>query len=146
MRLADLYCTLEQAGPAEKCLEEYLDGLLKRQLRFSWRIPVDVEVELLALRCQSLRGGDAPPSWQYYDTQRLLGLAMIARQRFDAAELKLVEAYRELAARRDTIPEAVRGERLAASASALSRLYTTWGQANMAAKWRQAAGAHEKKR
>jgi hypothetical protein len=79
---------------------------------------------------------EAPGAWEVFHTKSQLGQALTGLNRFAEAEPLLLEAYRELAARKGQIPVPSHGS-IREAAQGLVDLYQAWDKKAQAAQWRQ---------
>jgi tetratricopeptide (TPR) repeat protein len=95
-----------------------------------------VQAELTLRKCLAMRQRLLPDDWTTFDTQSLLGEALLEQKKLADAEPLLLTGYEGLKARADSVPPPEQvcirkaGERLV-------RLYQSWGKTDEAAKWRK---------
>jgi tetratricopeptide (TPR) repeat protein len=94
------------------------------------------EAELTLRKCLAMRQRLLPDEWTTFDTQSLLGEALLEQKKFADAEPLLLNGYQGLKAREDSIPSPDR-PRLAKAGERLVTLYQGWGKSDEAAKWRK---------
>jgi tetratricopeptide (TPR) repeat protein len=74
--------------------------------------------------------------WQRYNAESMLGASLMALGRFGEAESLLVNGYRGLLERKDTIPRESRSA-LGQAGVRIIELYRNWGKPEKAADWEQ---------
>jgi tetratricopeptide (TPR) repeat protein len=94
------------------------------------------EAELSLRKCLAMSTRLLPDDWRTFDTQSLLGEALLDQKKFADAEPPLVSGYQGLKARADSIPPGER-PRLAKAGERLVRLYESWGKNDEATRWRK---------
>ncbi len=72
---------------------------------------------------------ETPDKWQTFDTQSLLGAALLGQEKFGQAESHLLTGHEGLVEREDSIP-AVRADCVVNSAQRLVEFYETWNAAD----------------
>jgi tetratricopeptide (TPR) repeat protein len=77
-----------------------------------------------------------PEHWRRYLVQVLMGASLAGREKFEEAESLLVNGYRGLLQRKDSIPANSRLD-LAEAEEWIVRLYQKWGKPAQVAEWRQ---------
>jgi serine/threonine protein kinase/lipopolysaccharide biosynthesis regulator YciM len=82
-----------------------------------------------------LREKKDPDGWNPFQTQSLLGTALLGQQKYAEAEPLLLAGHQGLNARQAKIPPADK-PRLAEAGERVVRLYDGWGKPEEAAKWR----------
>jgi tetratricopeptide (TPR) repeat protein len=97
--------------------------------------PADAEVVLR--ECLALRQKKAAGVWTTFNTQSLLGGALLGQKKYAAAEPPLVKGYEGMKAREKTIPQQGGGElRIPEAIDRLIELYTALNKPDEAKKWR----------
>ena len=90
----------------------------------------------LLRRCLTLRQQATPNAWQTFNTQSLLGGALLGQKKYAEAEPLLVKGYEGMKAREKTIPKAAGGElRIPEALDRLIELYTATNKPDEANKW-----------
>ena len=87
--------------------------------------------------CLAIRFQKDPEDWTTFNTQLLLGIAVLGQKKYSAAEPLLLAAYAGLKQHEAEIPEASRSVRLTQAVEQLVALYVAWGKEDEADKWRQ---------
>jgi hypothetical protein len=94
------------------------------------------EAEPLLRECLTIREKNAPDAWNTFNTQSMLGGALLGQKKYDEAEPLLLKGYEGMKQRADTIPEP--GEiRLTEAVERLVRLFDATGQHDQAAAYRR---------
>jgi serine/threonine protein kinase len=105
-----------------------------RQKRYS-------EAETILRQCLVLRATKESGKWQYFETQRGLGAALLGQKRYAEAEPHLQEGYQGLKEREASI--SVNNKYFVQEGlEQLVQLYDEWGKPDEAAKWRKALGEY----
>jgi hypothetical protein len=93
------------------------------------------EAELRLRECLTIRRKIQPGDWTTFDTESILGEALLVQERFADAEPLLLSGYDGLRRRADAIPP---GDqlRLAQAIERLVSLYEAWGKPEKATRWR----------
>jgi hypothetical protein len=96
--------------------------------------PADAELKLR--ESLAIRQRTQPDDWSTFDTQSLLGEALLEQKKFTEAEPLLLSGHQGLKQRRDSIPVQDRA-RLTGSLERLVRLYDAWPKQDKAETWRK---------
>jgi hypothetical protein len=99
-----------------------------RQKRFD-------DAEIILRECLALRAAKESDKWQYFETHRGLGAALLGQKRYAEAEVHLVQGYQGLKQREASI-SATNKYFLAEGLQHLIQLYDEWGKPKEAAKWK----------
>jgi hypothetical protein len=103
-------------------------GLLQRQ---KW-----TDAEPVLRDCLAGRQKQIPDSWLTFNTQSLLGGALLGQKKYAEAEPLLVKGYEGLKTREKTIPKQGGGElRIPEALDRLIELYTAINKPDEAKKW-----------
>jgi serine/threonine protein kinase/tetratricopeptide (TPR) repeat protein len=94
------------------------------------------EAELLLREDLARRGTQQPGDWSMFNTQSLLGGALVGQKKYAEAEPLLVQGYEGLKQRSATIPGQFRTARLTEALERLVQLHDAWGRPDEAAEWR----------
>ena len=86
--------------------------------------------------CMSFLQRKWPDDWVTFRAQSLLGVALLAQDKYAQAEPLLLEGYEGLAARKAQIPPILASHRVAEAGERVVRLYEAWGKTEQAARWR----------
>ena len=95
-----------------------------------------LEAEMVLRECLAIRLQRQPEAWTTFNTQSLLGGALLGQGKLDEAEPLLVDGYEGMQAREATIPPAAKN-RLADALQRVMTLYETWRKPEQAAEWRK---------
>ena len=98
------------------------------------------DAEVLLRECLALRESAEPGVWTTAGSRSLLGAALLAEQRYPAAEPLIVSGYEGLKAREAAIPAGQRMELLSKAADRVVKLYESWCKPDQAAAWRMKLG------
>jgi tetratricopeptide (TPR) repeat protein len=93
------------------------------------------EAELKLRECLAIRQKTDPDDWTIFDTQSMLGEALLEQRKFAEAEPLLLASYDGLKEREDSIPTEDK-PRITKALERLAKLYERWGREEVAAKWR----------
>ena len=86
--------------------------------------------------CLAIRQKQIPDSWLTFNTQSLLGGALLGQKKYAEAEPLLVKGYEGMKTREKTIPQHGGGElRLPEALDRLMELYTAINKPDEAKKW-----------
>jgi hypothetical protein len=77
-----------------------------------------------------------PDAWSTFNTRCMLGEALLGQQNYAEAEPLLIEGYKGMKDREQSIPDAVRSERLTRALNSLAQLYEVTDRPEEAAKWK----------
>ncbi len=108
----------------------YLGRNLLQQRKFA-------QAESTLRECLAIRETQEPDAWTTFHAQSLLGGALLAEQKYDAAESLLLAGYNGMKQRKTDIPAEARF-RLAEAVNQLIQLYAETGQREKAEQWEQA--------
>ncbi len=75
-------------------------------------------------------------TWERYDTQSMLGAALVGQKKFSEAEPLLIAGYEGIASRASSIPAPNRGV-LEQAGRRIVEFYTLWGKPEQAAGWQE---------
>jgi tetratricopeptide (TPR) repeat protein len=130
--MAQMYMSTHQLDDAEVVLLEVLHDM-------SDRAPDDAIVMFttaLLRRCLSQRQQATPNAWQAFNTQSLLGGALLDQKKYAEAEPLLLKGYEGLKAREKTIPKQRGGAlRIPEALDRLIELYTAINKPDEAKTW-----------
>ena len=98
------------------------------------------EAELKLRECLTIRQKIQPDDWTTFDTESILGEALLDQKKFADAEPLLLSGYEGMKQREDTIPSQDKPH-LTQALERLVRLYEAWGKPDKAAKWRKDAAS-----
>jgi non-specific serine/threonine protein kinase/serine/threonine-protein kinase len=155
--LLDAYVNAGKATEAAKLVGELLadfrqqvpkDGpqLADELARFSLsmlQVKAFPEVEPLLRECLAIRRKQMPDSWLTFNTQALLGGALLGQKKYAEAEPLLVKGYEGMKAREKTIPKTSGGElRVPEALDRLIELYTAINKPDEAKKWQAERAKH----
>jgi serine/threonine protein kinase len=94
-----------------------------------------VQAEPFLRQALGIRQRNEPDAWRTFNTQCLLGASLLGQERYAEAESCLLQGYKGLDEREDTVPEA--GQFYLTNAlEQLVQLYDALGQSDQAAQWR----------
>jgi eukaryotic-like serine/threonine-protein kinase len=96
----------------------------------------DNEAELLFRECLSIREKKLPDNWLLFNTQSLLGGALLGQKKYAEAEPLLLQGYDGMKQRESQIPSMGK-IRLTEAAERLVRLYEETNQPEKAKSWRE---------
>jgi hypothetical protein len=94
------------------------------------------DAEPLLRECLSIRQQQEADVWTTFDTQSLLGHALLGQKKYAEAEPLLVQGYQGMKDREDHMPHDAR-YRLVLDLEGLVHLYDAWGKKAEADKWRK---------
>jgi hypothetical protein len=127
-----MYMSTNRLDDAELVLLEVLHGM-------NDRAPDDAIVVFttgLLRRCLTQRQRATPEAWQTFNTQSLLGGALLGQKRYAEAEPLLLKGYEGMKTREKTIPTQGGGElRIPEALDRLIELYTAINKPDEAKKW-----------
>jgi len=85
------------------------------------------------------RGGDSrlDATWTSFNTQSLLGRALLGQKKYTDAEPLLLKGYEGMKAGEKSIPDGVRVERMTAALDALVKLYEATDKPDEVKKYRE---------
>ncbi|HEV3342954.1 MAG TPA: tetratricopeptide repeat protein [Pirellulales bacterium] len=130
--VAQMHLALRQPDVAEPLLVEVLDGLA-----LGPDDPIRAFTVGLLQQTFDLRAEMAPDSWNTFNTQSLLGGALLGQRKYAEAELLLVTGHEGMKAREATIPQTDGGElRIPEAIDRLIELYTATNEPEEAKRWR----------
>jgi eukaryotic-like serine/threonine-protein kinase len=95
-----------------------------------------VEAEASLRECLDIRRKTEPDAWSTFNTQSMLGEALLLQKKYAEAEPQLLEGYRGLTQRAAMMPPPAQG-RIPEAVDRLVRLYEGWGKTKEAADWRK---------
>jgi tetratricopeptide (TPR) repeat protein len=95
-----------------------------------------VEVEMVLRPCLSVRQHNEADAWTTFDTQLLLGTALVGQHKYADAEPHLLQGYQGLKAREAKMPDHARGD-LTRDLEQLVNLYDSAGMQAEADRWRK---------
>ena len=131
--MAQMYMATNRLDDAELVLLEVLHGMKDRA-------PDDAIVVFtirILRHCLTLRQLATPNAWQAFNTQSMLGGALLGQKKYAEAEPLLVKGYEGLKTREKTIPKQGGGElRIPEALDRLIELYTAMYKEDEAKKWR----------
>jgi serine/threonine protein kinase/tetratricopeptide (TPR) repeat protein len=126
-RVIDLYVALDR--PKDAALwRQQLAAVLSLQGLALLELRKYAQAEPLLRECLEIREALQPGHWATLNTQSMLGEALLGQEKYAAAEPLLLAGFAGLHRRQNTIPEAVRPQRLQEAAERLVRLYQVWPQ------------------
>jgi tetratricopeptide (TPR) repeat protein len=130
--VAQMHLAFGQPELAERLLVEVLDGLALGPDDPIRERTVELLQETLDLRARIF-----PDCWNTFNTQSLLGGALLGQQKYAEAEPLLVMGYEGMKAREATIPQTGGGElRIPEAIDRLIELYTATNKPEAAKRWR----------
>jgi hypothetical protein len=92
----------------------------------------------LLRECLAIREQTEPDDWRTFNTQSMLGAALLAQKNYAEAEPLLATGYEGMKARETTIPQMGGGElRIPRALDRLITLYTATGKPDQAKKYRE---------
>ena len=95
------------------------------------------DAELVLRDCLAIRAKQIPDSWLTFNTQSMLGGALLGQKKYADAEPLLIKGYNGLKTREQTIPKQGGGElRIPEALDRLIELYTATNQPDELKKWR----------
>jgi hypothetical protein len=131
--LAQMYMATNRLDDAELVLLEVLHGMNDRAADDA----IVVFTTGLLRHCLTQRQQATPNAWQTFNTQSLLGGALLGQKKYAEAEPLLFQGYEGLKAREQTIPKHGGGElRIPEALDRLIELYTAISKPDEAKKWR----------
>ncbi len=104
------------------------------------------EAESVLRECLAIREKVQPDEWSTFNTQSMLGGALLGQQKYGDAEALLLKGYDGMQQRRASIPDQFRGLRLTDAVERLVQLYEALGKSNDAAKWKEILADLQQKR
>jgi tetratricopeptide (TPR) repeat protein len=93
------------------------------------------EAEPVLRDCLAIRQKKQPDAWNTFNTQSILGGALLGQKKYAEAEPLLVEGYEGMKQRQAQIPLTIRSTCLAEAAERLVQLYEATGRDEQAAAW-----------
>jgi serine/threonine protein kinase/tetratricopeptide (TPR) repeat protein len=93
-------------------------------------------------KCLALREKGQPGAWTTFNTQSMLGDALLGQEKYAEAEPLLLRGYEGMRQCQDQIPKGGKA-RLTEALERLVQLYDAWGKQEKAAEWRKQLEAHE---
>ena len=112
----------------------HADALTERGKSLLEKKPAEAE---LALReSLTIRRKTQADEWTTFETESLLGEALLDQKKFDEAEQRLLGGWQGLKDRVSKMPSDQKGQ-LTRAVERLVRLYETWGKPDKAAKWQK---------
>jgi tetratricopeptide (TPR) repeat protein len=99
------------------------------------------DAEPLLRECLKIREKKEADAWTTFNTQSMLGEALLAQKKHADAEPLLLKGYQGLKERAAKIPAEVRLVRLSEALQRLVKLYEATGKKDEAAKWRKELAA-----
>jgi tetratricopeptide (TPR) repeat protein len=131
--MAQMYLSTNRLDDAEVVLLEVLHGM-------NDRAPDDAIVVFttnLLRRCLTRRQQATPNAWQTFNTQSMLGGALLDQKKYAEAEPLLLKGYEGMKTREKTIPKQGGAElRMPETLDRLIELYTAINKPDEAKKWR----------
>jgi serine/threonine protein kinase len=94
------------------------------------------EAELALRESLTIRQKTQSEEWTTFETESLLGEALLDQKKFDEAEQRLLGGWQGLKDRVSKMPSDQKVQ-LARAVERLVRLYETWGKSDKAARWRK---------
>jgi tetratricopeptide (TPR) repeat protein len=95
------------------------------------------EADPVLRECLAIRDKVQPDDWRTFNTQSMLGGALVGQRKYADAEPLLLKGYDGMKARERTIPQSGGGElRIAAALDRLIELYTATDKPEEVKKWR----------
>jgi hypothetical protein len=94
------------------------------------------EAELRLRECLTIRRKIQPDNWTTFETESLLGDALLDQKKYTEAEPRLLSGYEGMKQREDTIPPQDK-PRLTRAVERLVKLYEAWDKGDRATKWRE---------
>jgi hypothetical protein len=95
------------------------------------------DAEIVLRDCLAIREKKQPDAWYTFNTQSMLGGALLNQKKYADAESLLLKGYDGMKQRADKIPEPVRKLRLGEAMERLAQLYEATGNKEEAAKWQK---------
>lgn len=138
LTLARQALELDRFAFAEEQAEEFLE-LYFRVPPAARRIEQAAQAEAVFRGCLEIRQEKQVLDWEYYYLRQMLGAAMVAQHRHIFAEPLIQESVEQLYAAQEEIPAERCDAVLSSAARTLSRLYSSWGKADLAARWKRIA-------
>jgi eukaryotic-like serine/threonine-protein kinase len=94
------------------------------------------EAEPYIRECLAIREKQQPDAWATFNTQSMLGGALLGQRKYAEAESLLLKGYEGMKQQEAKIPKASKGN-LTEAVLWLVQLYDAWGKPMEAAKWRK---------
>ncbi len=94
------------------------------------------DAELILRECLAIRKKKQPDNWATFNTQSMLGAALLGQKKYAEAEPLLLQGYEGMKQRRDKIPPQSKS-RLRMALERLVQLYEATDKKDEAAKWRK---------
>jgi tetratricopeptide (TPR) repeat protein len=148
--LLDTYVRADKRAEASKLIRQRLADV-RQQLprdspqlagelaRFGWvllQVKAFPDAEPMLRECLAIRGKQMQDSWLTFNTQSILGGALLGQKKYAAAEPLLLKGYEGMKARAQTIPQMGGGEyRIPEALDRLIELYTALNKPDEAKKW-----------
>ena len=143
----------EKSGPDSPSYAAELAGLGNNLIQQTKH----ADAETILRECLTIRAKTEPDAWRTFNTQSLLGEAILGQKKYDEAESLLVKGYEGLKARfsqpgatvvaaknaptpASTPADSPPKEKLAEALERLIKLYDEWGKPAEAVKWRAEIG------
>jgi tetratricopeptide (TPR) repeat protein len=148
--LAQTHLEAKQPDKARPLIEEFTRGLdehpVPESLRWAGGLAAIglllakneqyVEAEKHLRRSLDIREKEELEVWSTFDTQSVLGAALLGQEKYAEAEPLLLRGYEGMKQREDKIPAQHRS-RLTKALERLVQLYNAWNKPDEAAKWRR---------
>jgi serine/threonine protein kinase len=149
--LGKVYAEARQGEKAASTLVAFVDGSRKRASKRSrWFAGLLAQVshdllgcgqgaaaEPLLRECLAIREKTQPDGWTTFNTQSMLGWALLGQKKYAAAEPLLLKGYEGMKTREKTIPQQRGGElRIPEALDRLIELYSATNRLDEAKKWR----------
>jgi hypothetical protein len=87
--------------------------------------------------CLAIRQKKQPDAWTTFNTQSMLGSALLGQKEYTDAEPLLRQGYEGMEERQDKIPGPFKAQRLSEALQRLVQLYEATGNKDEAARWRK---------
>jgi tetratricopeptide (TPR) repeat protein len=116
-------------SPARAAALAVRGSVLLREKKFA-------EAELKLRECLAMRQKIQPDDWVTFDTESLLGQALVEQRKFAESEPRLVAGYEGMKQREDKIPPQDK-HHLIKALERLVSFYEAWGQVDKASAWRK---------
>jgi tetratricopeptide (TPR) repeat protein len=159
--LAKAYLASKELEKALPLVRSYLAGQKKRlggdELRLAaieaivaldlFNASEAAEAELVLRDCLAIREKKSPESWLTFNTQSMLGGALLGQKKYKEAEPLLLKGYEGMKKRQAKMPAGAR-PRLTEALERLVQLFEATGRIEQAARWRKELAAlqrHPKK-
>ena len=97
------------------------------------------DAESYLRECLTIRAKTEPDAWTTFNTQSMLGGALLGQKKYAEAEPLILQGYEGMKAREAKVPPPAR-ERLTEAAQRIVQLYEAWGKPDQAAAWRAKLG------